>query len=99
MSYRQEFWETMKILVERDFKRNIHDDILDWIDNFAKKLTTTTHEDDGNESIAARNRKLSECSALDEELEEQVQTFLKMLEKKLKKIDCRYEIFFNCDIF
>lgn len=95
MSSRPEFWETMKILVDRDFKRNINDDIKDYMDNFVKKFRTTTitDEDECDESAAARKRKISECSGIDVLLDEDVRSFLSNLEKNFKNVDCRYESF------
>lgn len=88
MSSRNEFWETMKILVERDFKRNIHDDIEDWMENKTKKRTINIEED--GEDCAARKRKISECSGIDSELDEDVHKFLKTLEKKVGRVDYGY---------
>lgn len=87
MSSRQEFWETMKILVERDFKRNIYDDVKDWMDNIIRKWTTNS-EDPADDSVA-RKRRGSDCSGIDAELNNQVHQFLKLLENKAKNVDCR----------
>lgn len=91
MSSRPEFWDTMKILVERDFKRNISDDVSEWLDNFVKRWETEKEDEEMENSDAVRKRPLSECSDLDIQLEENIQKFLKALDKKLKKVDCRYE--------
>lgn len=91
MFSRQEFWETMKILVEKDFKRNIIEDVTDWVENIIKKWVSNSEDDDTDNSVATKKQRLSECSGIDIELDEEVQRFLKALEKKMKKVDCRYK--------
>lgn len=89
----QEFWETMKILVDRDFRRNISDDVEKWIDNFISKWSTVSENDDKEDSVVARNRRISECSGIDTELDEEVKEFVMALETRMKKIECRYDDF------
>lgn len=91
MFSRQEFWETMKILVEKDFKRNINEDVTDWVENIIKKWVSNSEDDDTDNSVATKKHRLSECSGIDTQLDEEVQKFLRTLEKEMKKVDCRYK--------
>lgn len=91
MSCRPEFWDTMKILVERDFKRNISDDVTEWLDNVVKRWVSKNEDEEIENSDAVRKRLLSGCSDLDIQLEENIQKFLKALDTKFKKVDYRYE--------
>lgn len=85
-----EFWETMKILVEKDFRRNISDDVDNWVENVMKKWLTSCEEDGTDDSAATRKRQLSQSLSIDSELDEEVKEFLLVLEKKLHKTECRY---------
>lgn len=89
MSSRGEFWETMKILVERDFQRNISDDVDNWVENVIKKWLTSFEEDEMDKSKGIRKHMTSESISFDAELDQEVKEFLRFLEKKLQKIDCR----------
>lgn len=84
----EEFWETMKILVEKDFRRNLSDDVDNWVENVVKKWLTD--EGDGTDhSVITKKRHMSQSLSIDSELDEEVKEFLQTLEKKLQKTECR----------
>ncbi|KAG5894551.1 hypothetical protein JTB14_011088 [Gonioctena quinquepunctata] len=82
---RTKFWETMNILVEKDFNKNVNDDIEAWVENVVSKRKAHSSQED-DESVIAWRRRLSECES--STVEEEIRKFSEKL--TLPKIDCKY---------
>lgn len=81
------FWETMNILVDKDWKRAAMEDMQDWLDKILMKKECYSVEDD-DVSVIAKRRRLSVCSECEIRGDADIRRFLKGL--KLPKIECKY---------
>lgn len=81
------FWETMSILVDKDWKTVAMEDIQDWLDKILMRKENYIIEDD-DVSVIAKRRRLSLSSECEIRGDADIKKFLKSL--KLPKIDCKY---------
>ncbi|CAG9862822.1 unnamed protein product [Phyllotreta striolata] len=83
------FWDTMKILVGKEFTRNVHDDVHDWVEKvIPKRVDEVRVEDDKKKSAWTRR-----MSDVDEEInitisDEEIIKFKESL--NLPKIECKF---------
>lgn len=81
------FWETMSILVDKDWKKLAIEDIQDWLDKIMMRRECCIIEEDDDVSVIAKRRRLSESSECDLRGDEDIRKFLKSI--KLPKIECK----------
>lgn len=81
------FWETMKILVDKEFHRNILEDVQDWIEKIMPRRAESIHEED-DEKKSVWNRRMSDVDSDKSFItDEEILQFKKNL--NLPKIDCK----------
>lgn len=102
----REFWDTMKIMVERDWNRNVKEDVQDWLDKVIPKRYVEFSEnqlDSIEMSISfntddhLRKRMLPFDDSEDSNLLDDIKKFLKDI--KPPKIDCKYVFYVACVLF